>query len=127
MPSSRHKPKIGKWHPGTPDFRFDEPISVDVGDGERRELHWIEVKHFYGASSIRVDKKSACGKIPSKAQTYRDNFGPGAYLFSYGCGEGMRKKMPEGVIVLDESVLDIGELLSVLRDWCADRNGEIWP
>ena len=75
----------------------------------------------------RWDNKSACGRIPKKAASYRKNFGPGAYLFAYGVGEGMSKRMPEGVCVLDESVIDLSELRDVLKTWCADENEEIWP
>jgi hypothetical protein len=42
-------------------------------------------------------------------------------------GEGMSKRMPEGVCVLDESVIDLSELRDMLRTWCADENEEIWP
>ena len=39
----------------------------------------------------------------------------------------MSKRMPEGVCVLDERVIDLSELRDVLRTWCADENEEIWP
>ncbi|GMH58617.1 hypothetical protein TrRE_jg3628, partial [Triparma retinervis] len=84
----RNPPKIGHYHPGTPDFRFDVPFVIDDCEGRKWEINWVEVKHFYGASTITWNNKSACGKIPKKATTYRENFGPGAYLFAYGVGEG---------------------------------------
>ena len=50
----RNPPRIGMYHPGTPDFRFDEPFMIDDCEGGGQwEINWIEVKHFYGASTIR--------------------------------------------------------------------------
>ena len=131
-------PTPGQYHPGTPDFLFFPPLRVEVpkGEGPRKRntgtayhtLNWLEVKHFYGASTIPTDGKSACGKLPTKAAQYVRNFGTGGYLFAYGCGEDLQRKLPDGCVILDESVLDLGHLCDVLiTQGFANSRGEILP
>lgn len=107
----------------TPDFLLSPPIRI-----ANQLIHWIEVKHFYGAGTIPIGK-STCGKLPAKSKSYVDAFGPGAYVFAYGCCEELHAAMAEGVLVLDErELLPYLEPLHVhLRTWCADGNGEILP
>eukprot|EP00587_Corethron_hystrix_P000111 CAMPEP_0113303012 /NCGR_PEP_ID=MMETSP0010_2-20120614/3605_1 /TAXON_ID=216773 ORGANISM="Corethron hystrix, Strain 308" /NCGR_SAMPLE_ID=MMETSP0010_2 /ASSEMBLY_ACC=CAM_ASM_000155 /LENGTH=379 /DNA_ID=CAMNT_0000156937 /DNA_START=66 /DNA_END=1204 /DNA_ORIENTATION=+ /assembly_acc=CAM_ASM_000155 len=74
--------------PPTPDFILPTPIYIQ---GRRTSIHWIEVKHFYGATTIPTDgsvRHAICSLVP-KARQYLDTYGPGAYIFAYGVGEGM--------------------------------------
>ena len=114
-------------HPGTPDFRFDPPLPLLNPDtGEVRMICWLEVKHFYGASSIPTDSKSACGRIPQTSARYTASFGTGAFLFAYGIGGGLLEKL-NGTIILDESILDMGETLQEMGKFCRRRDGAILP
>ena len=122
-------PIPGVKHPGTPDFLFSPPLQVlDPATNAVRSLHWLEVKHFYGASTIKPGKTSACGQIPAKTLRYYESFGPGAMLFAYGCGEDLVKRMPEEVVVLDESVLVLDEVAVQIAKFCARReDGMLLP
>ena len=122
-----HPPEPGSYHPGTPDFRFPEPLLVaDPETGNTLSLNWIEVKHFYGASTINTDGKSACGKIPSKAKQYTANFGPGAFVFAYGCGQDLAAKLE--CAVLDESVFSMSDVAVEVGKFCRRRSdGMVLP
>ena len=116
----------GHKEPGvaTPDFLLTPPVAING-----RLVHWIEVKHFYGAGTIPRDETSACGSIPSKSRKYVAQFGSGAFVFAYGCCDALYSAMAEGVMVLDERVLlaFLGPLHAQLRTWCANKQGEILP
>ena len=114
-------------HPGTPDFRFDPPLPIlDPDTGEVRMICWLEVKHFYGASSIPTDGKSACGRIPEISDRYTASFGVGALLFAYGVGDELLRKL-NGTIILDESILDMEDTLREMGKFCRRRDGQILP
>ena len=108
----------------TPDFLLDSPLWIST-----HPIHWIEVKHFYGAGTLPPHQQSACGKIPAKSQRYVELYGPGAYVFAYGCCEQLHAMMAEGVVVLDERMLlpYLQPLHNQLRTWCANERGEILP
>ena len=123
--------------PPTPDFVLATPLVLDAGIGgastsgacDGALCHWIEVKHFYGAGTIPSDGKSPCGKIPSKSQQYLEYFGPGAYVFAYGCSADLAASLAPGCVVLDDAVLAprMAPLFAQLRTWCAAPGGEILP
>jgi hypothetical protein len=113
--------------PPTPDFLLENPIKV-IARNEAFVVHWIEVKHFYGASSIPNDNKSAVGRILDKSQVYRDLYGPGAIVFAYGAGLELATLLNQmGIMVLDSGPIRMEAVVRHLRSWCADPNGKILP
>ena len=124
----------GFQSPPTPDFVLAKPARIaDLGGASGASdggalCHWIEVKHFYGAGTI-PSGKSACGKIPSKSKQYQEYFGPGAYVFAYGCSQTLAASLAPGCVVLDDGVLAplMAPLFAQLRTWCAAPGGEILP
>lgn len=99
---------------------------------EERVIHWIEVKMFYGASTIPPGKRGgAVGTILEKAQKYVTNFGPGALVFMMGCGDQLAQQLAvTGVTVLDCSSTQDFSLEIVhqhQRTWCANKEGRILP
>jgi len=113
--------------PPTPDFLLEKPIKI-IARNEESVVHWIEVKHFYGASSIPNDNKSAVGCILNKSQVYRDLYGPGAIVFAYGAGSELATLLNRmGIMVLDSGPLRMEAVVRHLRSWCADPNGKILP
>jgi hypothetical protein len=121
-----------KLLPPTPDFLLETPIRIKI-DGTSPVsgefvVHWIEVKHFYGASSIPHDNKSAVGCILRKSRMYRDQYGPGAIVFAYGAGAELTSTLTQmGVVVLDSGPLRMDAVVRQLRSWCADEYGKILP
>jgi hypothetical protein len=111
-------PQPGVKHPGTPDFLFPSPLLLAPPGSPPLALSWLEIKHFYGASSIDPDGRSAVGKIPQKAAAYKANFGNGAFLFAYGCGAEFKRRLPQGVLVLDSSHLDMTETHRRMALYC---------
>mmetsp|Transcript_7946 Transcript_7946/g.17237 ORF Transcript_7946/g.17237 Transcript_7946/m.17237 type:complete len:394 (-) Transcript_7946:159-1340(-) len=129
--------------PPTPDFILPTPIYIQ---GRRTSIHWIEVKHFYGATTIPTDgsvRHAICSLVP-KARQYLDTYGPGAYIFAYGVGEGMVHALAQlqelsntknhvssqdenPVIVLDSSHMKMDRVHRQLSRWCGDRKGQILP
>jgi hypothetical protein len=109
----------------TPDFILEPPLLLTNGQA----CGWIEVKHFYGAGSLSDDGLSACGRIPQKSKEYVKQFGPGAYLFAYGCSESLKSRMDPMCVVLDAAVLafHMEPLWVQLRTWCANDSGVILP
>lgn len=113
--------------PPTPDFLLDNPIKI-IARNEELVVHWIEVKHFYGASSIPNDNKSAVGRILNKSRVYRDLYGPGAIVFAYGAGLELATLLNQmGIMVLDSGPVKMEAVVRHLRSWCADSNGKILP
>jgi len=97
---------------------------------EERTIHWIEVKMYYGASSIPHGSKGAVGSVLATAQKYVDNFGEGAIVFMMGCGEKLAAEMNDiGVSVLDCSgnTVSLDQVHDHQRTWCANENGQILP
>lgn len=112
----------------TPDFLFHRPVQLQISQNLTRPIFWIEAKMFYGASTIPHGSNNAVGKVLEIARKYRDAFGPGAVVFSFGCGERMKVDLEtEGIFALDSRVLDLRRMYEHQRKWCADRNGAILP
>eukprot|EP00543_Licmophora_paradoxa_P019191 CAMPEP_0202462178 /NCGR_PEP_ID=MMETSP1360-20130828/52865_1 /ASSEMBLY_ACC=CAM_ASM_000848 /TAXON_ID=515479 /ORGANISM="Licmophora paradoxa, Strain CCMP2313" /LENGTH=253 /DNA_ID=CAMNT_0049084527 /DNA_START=36 /DNA_END=793 /DNA_ORIENTATION=+ len=92
----------------TPDFLLKKPIQLKLNNSNPQTIHWIEAKMFYGADSIPNGKKSAVGRIMHTAHKYRDAFGPGAIVFSYGCAQRMASNLQAiGVVALDAHPLNL--------------------
>ena len=114
----------------TPDFWFPQPVSLQLSATEEVvNIHWLEVKMFYGADTILEDGKSAVGCILPKCQTYKRLYGPGAIVFLQGCGERLAQALGEmGVRALDpDPDVNLTPLWSQMRTWCADSQGNILP
>lgn len=121
----------------TPDFLLDhQPIVITKFrtnrngqriELERRTIHWMEAKMFYGASTIPHDNKSAVGCVLSTATKYVQLFGEGAFIFMYGCGDRLAQELAQvGVMVLDCSDPDGVDLEPVerqQRQWCGNQDG----
>ena len=89
-------------------------------------IHWIEVKMFYGASTIPENTPNAVGTILPKMKEYVSLYGTGAIVFMYGCGAILSRQLLElGVIALDGRMLDLKLVEDYQRSWCADENGNI--
>jgi hypothetical protein len=146
----------------TPDFRFHPPVTIikydrkrqhdhrhdhrgqdhqhqhhqqndDRMELERRTVHWMEAKMFYGASIIPHDNKSAVGCVLSTAKKYVQAYGQGAFIFMYGCGTKLAEELAQvGVMVLDCSGdnsqgVDVSPVERHQRQWCGNRDGMILP
>ena len=139
---------INTPHPPTPDFIFPQPIrlrytmtgdgaaaggasssSSTAGDSPSMPLiNFLEVKMFYGASSVPDETRNAVGLIMPKLKRYVELYGPGAIVFSFGCGEQLAEKLANiGVVALDARPLDLSRVEEHQRTWCADDNGRILP
>lgn len=135
----------GAPYPPTPDFILKRPIRIKQfvlsgrRKGERgrrtilqeRSVCWIEVKMFYGASTIEPDGNSAVGCLMNTARKYVRVHGQGAMVFMNGYGDRLAQQLAEvGVMALDCSCRDSISLDRVQehqRTWCADKNGNILP
>jgi hypothetical protein len=124
----------------TPDFLFHEhPIILQkvqhgkVGEPvETTTIHWMEVKMYYGASTIPHGSNGAVGTVLAKAEKYVKCFGPGAMLFMMGCGDQLAAELKEiGVAVvdcrLDNAPVNLQHVRHHQRTWCANSRGEILP
>jgi hypothetical protein len=91
----------------------------------------IEVKMFYGASTIAQNNRSAVGCLLQTARKYVKLHGPGAMVFIYGCGDQLTTELNnEHVMVLDCSSKDTVQLDGVdahMRTYCCDSTGELMP
>lgn len=132
----RHKSTngaLGQPQPPTPDFLFETPVCVtnhgiSQVTADSFHIHWMEVKHFYGASTIPHDNKSAVGCVLQKTQKYRDLYGPGAIVFAYGAGDRLAQSLIEmDVIALDCGPVNMDSLKTHLKTWCANQRGSILP
>jgi hypothetical protein len=125
----------------TPDFLLPTPIDLKKirqldGDGnnrqilEERRIHWIEVKMFYGASTIPAGTKGAVGNILPKVSKYVDAFGQGAIVFMHGCGDQLAEELSAvGVTPLCGAAIPNRLMKRVWRHqraWCA-KGGSILP
>jgi hypothetical protein len=138
-----HKEKNGSdtKTPPTPDFVFPQPIRLRytmgddaaAGSGPATEpstptINFIEVKMFFGASTIPDESPNAVGLIMPKLKRYVELYGPGAIVFSFGCGERLAEKLASiGVVALDPHPLDLTQMKEHQRSWCADDDGRILP
>lgn len=137
----------GEPQRGTPDFMMKEPVLLKVYSNnnnnnnrrnnnkrsiqEERTIYWIEAKMFYGASTIPVDGKSAVGSILPKMKKYVKAYGPGAIVFSQGCGAKLAQELDEiGVTALNcfsQPEFDLSQVQRQQRTWCGDKKGNILP
>lgn len=88
---------------------------------------------FFGASSIEPDNISAVGCLLSTAQKYTRMHGPGAIVFMHGYGDRLAIALKDiGVMCLDCSsrdrhMINLNDVKSHQRSWCADEYGNILP
>eukprot|EP00978_Attheya_sp_CCMP212_P023528 scaffold72368_cov61-Attheya_sp.AAC.1 len=134
--------------PPTPDFllstpaRLEKQLIVQTTTSTKRkdqppkvmetlasvQVNWIEAKMFFGASTIPDGTTNAVGAILKTASKYRSLYGPGAFCFSYGCGEQLEERLRElDIVVLDAHPLDLTPVETHQRRWCGDTNGLILP
>ena len=90
-------------------------------------LRWVEVKHFYGASTIPLDGRSAVGKLLTTVQKYLQHHGAGALVFCGGCGDALAAQLEAlgPVLVLDEVPLDLASVRAQQSKWCGSADGEV--
>jgi hypothetical protein len=89
-------------------------------------IHWIEVKMFYGASTIPSGTSNAVGCILPKVKQYVSLYGTGAIVFMYGCGVTLAEQLLNaGVVALDGRCLDLDRVERHQKRWCADSWGNI--
>jgi hypothetical protein len=127
----------GVKHPPSPDFMLQQPTllttctPMQYGQqtiAQNYVIHWIEVKMYYGASTLAVNSKSAVGCILPKAEKYLSLYGTGAMVFMYGCGKELSDMLLEiGVVALDAHMLDLQNVEAHQRTWCANKSGMILP
>lgn len=138
---NQHRPP-NEPYPPTPDLILKRPIRIrriikegQDGDStkviEESSVNWIEVKMFYGASTIKQDNRSAVGCLLQTAKKYVSVFGPGAMVFLWGCGDRLAAKLNnEQVMVLDVrglETLDLDKFIEHMKTWCGDSSGELMP
>lgn len=92
----------------------------------------IEVKMFYGASTIPFDDgNSAVGSLKKTAEKYVRAFGEGAMVFMQGYGDGLAQELAKvGVMALDgchNDSISLAQVEAHQRTWCGDANGNILP
>jgi len=128
--------KVGNSMQLSPDFMLTNPINLTTlqpaNEGstitEHGKINWIEAKMFYGASTIPDGTSNDVGAILRTAKTYVKNYGPGAFVFAYGCGSKLRGQLKDlGISVLDSHPLNLKEMENHQRGWCANKNGAILP
>jgi len=105
-----------------------QTASEDSNFGEHRQVNWIEAEMCYGASTINCKTGSAVDEIMSKAKNYVKRYGPGAFVFAYGCGSKLRENLRAlGISVLDSRPLDLKKVRKHQKTWCANKKGVILP
>jgi len=133
--------RLKKLHKGNivlqvPDFLLKYPVrlityqtmSEDSNFGEHGQVNWIEAEMCYGASTVHCETSSTIDAIISKAKNYVKRFGPGAFVFAYGCGSKLREQLRAlRITVLDSHPLDLKKVKNHQRKWCADNRGSILP
>jgi len=119
-----------------PDFMLTKPVRLityqpaieDGGLGEHGQVNWIEAKMFYGASTIPSETRNGVGAILPTAKKHVKNYGPGAYVFVYGCGSKLRRQLRDlGISVLDSHPLNLRKMQRHQKKWCANKKGVILP
>jgi len=127
--------EVGEVMSLTPDFVLTSPVrfityqpeSEDSGYGEHGQTNWIETKMLYGASSIPEGSDNEIGSILSTAKKYIEIYGPGAYVFAYGCGSKLKSELRDlGVSVLDSHPLDLSRMENYQKGWCG-KGSSILP
>lgn len=124
----------------TPDFRFPSPVRLHLfrttKNNQRHaekvvEIHWLEAKMFYGASSIPHGAPGAVGTVLEKMERYVQAFGPGAVVFMHGFGDQLAEDLQDvGVTVLSGLSIPPSMMQRVWdhqRTWCATSDGRILP
>ncbi|KAL3919763.1 MAG: hypothetical protein SGARI_007122 [Bacillariaceae sp.] len=84
----------------TPDFSFATPVELKMGNSTTTKtsisttsIHWMEVKMYYGASTIPAGSAGAVSTLMATAQKYVTMFGNGAMVFMQGCGDSLAKDL----------------------------------
>ena len=103
--------------------------NTDISSNTRTiitNIHWIEAKMFYGASTIPHGTPNAVGTILSKVKQYVALYGHGALVFMYGCGDQLAQQLLDvGVLALDGRCLDLNEVERHQKRWCSNARGVI--
>ena len=103
--------------------------NTDISSNTRTiitNIHWIEAKMFYGASTIPHGTPNAVGAILSKVKQYVALYGHGALVFMYGCGDQLAQQLLDvGVLALDGRCLDLNEVERHQKRWCSNARGDI--
>jgi hypothetical protein len=86
----------------TPDFRILSPLCIN-GDPVR----WIEVKNYYGAGlEAGIKPWMPTIKVQEQIAKYIHTLGSnGAVVYAHGYGEGLRRRTPQTVQLLDAGQL----------------------
>jgi len=122
----------------TPDFFLTHPVNLAIDQPsngfssftEQAKINWIEVKMCCGVSIAPSDSTMpySLGNILPTARQLVKMYGPGAFVFAYGCGASLRCPLRDiGVLVLDSNPLDLTEMHCHQKTWCADKEGAILP
>jgi len=120
----------------TPDFFLPLPIDLTTEQPsnrfssftERTKINWIEVKMCYGVSTIPSGATHSIGSLLPTARKFVKLYGPGAFLFAYGCGASLRCLLRDiGVSVLDSHPLNLTKMHDHQRTWCANDERLILP
>lgn len=112
----------------TPDFLFQNEVQLQISDQLSVPIFWLEAKMFYGASTIPHGSRNAVGGVFETAKRYKQAFGPGAIVFSFGYGEKMKSYLEtDEIYPLDANVLDLRPMFDHQRTWCATKDGHILP
>lgn len=129
----------GDRMPPTPDFMLPgdvDLVSLQSGDADGAcvsvqrgvRINWIEAKMFYGASTVPSGTSNAVGNILPTAKKYIKNYGPGAFIFSFGYGSQLKAELEAlGISVLDAHPLDLRQMQDHQKGWCANKKGQILP
>lgn len=138
MNEHEQRKKFKPKPPLTPDFliKGDCRIKLSIAGksaaaGENEKLHpfkinFIEVKMFYGASTIPAGTPNAVGTILPKMQKYVERFGTGAIIFMYGFGVELAEQLNQvGVLALDARHIDLTRVEQQQRSWCTDKKGTV--
>eukprot|EP00555_Chaetoceros_dichaeta_P007926 CAMPEP_0198263292 /NCGR_PEP_ID=MMETSP1447-20131203/11661_1 /TAXON_ID=420782 /ORGANISM="Chaetoceros dichaeta, Strain CCMP1751" /LENGTH=313 /DNA_ID=CAMNT_0043951829 /DNA_START=32 /DNA_END=973 /DNA_ORIENTATION=- len=120
----------------TPDFMLRCPVrmithqiaSEDSNFGEHGQINWIEAEMSYGASTVHCESSSSVDTVMYRARNYVKSYGPGAFIFAYGCGSKLRAQLRAlGISVLDSHPLDLKKVKKHQMTWCANKDGVILP
>jgi len=127
---------LGENTAPAPDFMLTSPVRLvtyqpgneDGSFGEHGQINWIEAKMFYGASTIPSETRNGVGAILPTVKKHVENYGPGAFVFLYGCGSELRGQLRHlGISVLDSHPLDLRKMQTHQKKWCANNKGVILP
>ena len=124
--------------PLTPDFLIKGDCRIKLSSADKSaaagendklhpfKIHFIEVKMFYGASTIPAGTPNAVGTIIPKMQKYVERFGTGAIIFMYGFGAELAEQLNQvGVLALDARHIDLTRVEQQQRSWCTDKMGTV--